>query len=160
MRTPPAPTWKITAHDHPNPTALKRVDDGIGDYNDAVAPLHEVQHLSCIAWAPAGEVLGGAVGRTWGENAELLQLWLEESQRGKGLGAALLQQFEAKARTRGCTTFYLETFSFQAPDFYRKHGYQVAVCINGFGRDAAGHPIAKYTLIKRDAEPSSPSRNA
>ena len=32
---------------------------------------------------------------------------------------------EAEARQRGAQNAYLDTFSFQAPDFYKKLGYQV-----------------------------------
>lgn len=47
-------------------------------------------------------------------------------------------------RARGCSTFYLTTLSFQAPDFYRRHGYAVLASI-------AGYPdgIVKY-LMRRD----------
>jgi len=32
---------------------------------------------------------------------------------------------EDEARHRGAKNAYLDTFSFQAPDFYKKHGYRV-----------------------------------
>ena len=34
-----------------------------------------------------------------------------------------MHDFEARAKSRGCTIFYLTTLSFQAPDFYRRQGY-------------------------------------
>jgi len=35
-----------------------------------------------------------------------------------------LRQAEQIARNRGCVGVYLDTFSFQAPGFYRKQGYK------------------------------------
>ncbi|MDU3240491.1 MAG: hypothetical protein E7B11_07970 [Clostridiales bacterium] len=34
----------------------------------------------------------------------------------------MLQQAEQKAKARGCKFAFLDTFSFLAPDFYKKHG--------------------------------------
>ena len=57
--------------------------------------------------------------------------------------AQLLQRFEALAARRGCRVFYLETFNFQAPAFYRKFGYRVAAEIRAFP-----HGIAKFVMIR------------
>ncbi|MBB3112870.1 GNAT superfamily N-acetyltransferase [Paenibacillus phyllosphaerae] len=55
-------------------------------------------------------------------------LWVDESRRGLGYGTYLLQEIERIAREKGCTMIKLNTFSFQAPEFYRKQGYeQIAV---------------------------------
>jgi GNAT superfamily N-acetyltransferase len=132
----------LSVHDDLPPEA-DRIDEGLGEFNQRVAPLHEVQPLSCFARDDAGVLLGGVVGRTWGACAELQQLWVDESRRRQGVGARLVMAFEARARERGCRTFYLETFSFQAPALYRDLGYETKLAIEGFG-----HGIVKYTMLK------------
>ena len=52
-------------------------------------------------------------------------LWLREDLRGEGLGRQVLEATEAEAKRRGCKFSKLETFSFQAPEFYKKNGYAV-----------------------------------
>ena len=108
------------------------VDRGLGDFNASAAPTREIKRVSCFARGESGEVIGGAVGRTWGECCELQQLWVAEAHRRQGIGRRLLALFEDHAAKRGCRTFYLETFSFQAPDFYRRAGYHVLGEIRGF----------------------------
>jgi ribosomal protein S18 acetylase RimI-like enzyme len=132
----------LSLHDELPPEA-ELIDAGLGAANEAAAPLQEVQRLACIARTADGTVIGGAVGRNWGECCELQQLWVEPSHRRRGLGARLVLAFEARAQQRGCRTFYLETFSFQAPRLYRSLGYEVRLEIAGFG---AG--IAKYSMVK------------
>jgi ribosomal protein S18 acetylase RimI-like enzyme len=137
-------TLTYTAHDVLPPEAAI-VDAGLGDANAAAAPLHEVRPLACIARRPGGEVVGGAVGRTWGSACELQQLWVDSAHRRRGIGAQLVREFERRARARGCRTFYLETFSFQAPSLYRSLGYAVRLELHGFG-----HGIVKYTMVHED----------
>jgi predicted N-acetyltransferase YhbS len=45
--------------------------------------------------------------------------------RGMGCGSQLLALAEEKACEQGAKNAYLDTFSFQAPAFYEKHGYEV-----------------------------------
>ncbi len=52
-------------------------------------------------------------------------LWVEEARRGQGLGSLVLQRAEEAGAAAGCTEAMLNTFSFQAPGFYRRHGYAV-----------------------------------
>ncbi|MBO0472245.1 hypothetical protein IGL98_003205 [Enterococcus sp. DIV0840] len=52
-------------------------------------------------------------------------LWVNESLRGKRIGEQLLKLAEEKAIALGCTVIHLETYSFQAPNYYKKFSYQV-----------------------------------
>ena len=60
-----------TVHDERLPKEIDIVDTGLGRSNDAAAPLDDVHHLSCFARLPGGDVIGGAIGRTWGSCCEL-----------------------------------------------------------------------------------------
>ena len=134
----------ISVHDGLPPEAA-RIDAGLGDFNDAAAPLDEVERLACIARDEHGTVVGGAVGRRWGRCVELQQLWVHEARRGSGIGSQLMRAFEQRALERGCRLFYLETFSFQARDFYRRFGYEVVHAISAFP-----HGIEKLLMERRE----------
>ncbi|MFO1217179.1 MAG: GNAT family N-acetyltransferase [Burkholderiaceae bacterium] len=137
------PAITITEHDDPPAADAAVVDEGIGESNAAAAPLHDVRPLGCFARDASGAAVGGAVGRTWGECAELQQLWVAPSCRGRGIGRALVLRFEQQAVARGCRRCYLETFSFQAPALYRALGYVQQMQIEGF---APG--IVKTAMVK------------
>jgi GNAT superfamily N-acetyltransferase len=139
-------TLIFSASDAPADDRLAVIDAGLEEYNLSIAPLSDVRPLASFATDPAGQVVGGASGRTWGRCCELLQLWVEPRRRSAGVGSRLLQLFEAQAQRRGCNVFYLTTLSFQAPAFYRKHGY-VALA------EIAGYPngIIKYLMHKSGA---------
>ncbi len=50
---------------------------------------------------------------------------MKEAFRGRGYGRRLLMRVEDEAQQRGAKNVFLDTFSFQAPDFYKKYGYHV-----------------------------------
>jgi ribosomal protein S18 acetylase RimI-like enzyme len=137
------PRWTLSEHDDVPALEGGVVDAGLEAYNLGAAPLHEVRRLSCFARDRSETVIGGAVGRTWAHACELQQIWVDAEHRRHGLGGELLRKFEGLARRRGCHTFYLETFNFQAPDFYRKHGYRVAAQISAFP-----HGIFKVVMVR------------
>ena len=59
-------------------------------------------------------------------------MWVREDLRGQGYGRRPLTLAEDAARARGAGHAHLDTFTFQAPDFYRKLGYEVFVELKDF----------------------------
>lgn len=98
----------------------------------------------------SGGLAGGLVGHTWASWLHVTYLWVDARHRGAGLGSALLDEAEHTARTeRGCTAARVETWDFQAPDFYTRHGYEVMCVIPDYPPG-----ITEYTLVKRLARAS------
>ncbi|MGP4046506.1 GNAT family N-acetyltransferase [Streptomyces sp. 2A115] len=91
------------------------------------------------------ELVGGLIGYTWATWLHVTYLWVDERHRGSGIGSRLLSQAEHMARTvRGCLNSRLETWDFQAPDFYLKQGYEVVCVIPDYPPG-----VTEYTLTKR-----------
>jgi GNAT superfamily N-acetyltransferase len=59
-------------------------------------------------------------------------LWVDDRYRKQGVGSSLLASAEAIARKGGCRGVYLDTFTFQAPKFYERHGYRECGRIDDF----------------------------
>jgi GNAT superfamily N-acetyltransferase len=59
-------------------------------------------------------------------------LWVADSYRKHGVGSQLMAGAEAAARDHGCRAAYLDTFTFQAPKFYERLGYQEFGRLNDF----------------------------
>lgn len=133
----------LTIHDDLPRDDWRVVDEGLGLSNNAIPPLHEVRPLACFARSRSGEVVGGAIGRTWGACCELQQLWVHPDYRRNGIGTGLIRRFEGAAVDRGCSTIYLETYSFQAPGLYRALGYEVEHV-----QTCYPHGIEKYTMVR------------
>lgn len=72
-----------------------------------------------------GEVLGGVTGTMYWQHVHIDFLWVDKNVRHGGYGSQLLNEIEQIAKEKNCRLIFLDTFSFQAPDFYKKNGYKV-----------------------------------
>ncbi|MCH0541922.1 GNAT family N-acetyltransferase [Streptomyces sp. MUM 203J] len=68
-------------------------------------------------------LLGGLTGWTWGDACEIHMLWIREDLRASGLGTRLVRAAEEEARRRGCRHLQVSSYTFQAPDFYKRLGF-------------------------------------
>ncbi len=108
-------------------TVDETVSDVIGEGLDAanaerVGPDGR-EELWIVARDPQGRVLGGIKGQYDYSWLLVDWLWCDPDHRHVGLGSRLMAAAEDAARTRGCVGVYLQTVTFQAPDFYRRLGY-------------------------------------
>jgi GNAT superfamily N-acetyltransferase len=108
------------------------IGGGITDYNTEKAGASAEENLCFVLQGPDEEVVGGIIGATYWGWFYINLMWLKEEFRGKGYGEQLLAQAEAEALRRGAKHAYLDTFTFQAPGFYEKYGYEVFGELEGF----------------------------
>jgi GNAT superfamily N-acetyltransferase len=101
------------------------IGGGLAEYNEQLAGDDGGQRLCFVVQTPEEEIVGGVIGATHWNWLHINLMWVREDLRGLGYGRRLLTMAEDEARTRGAMNAYLDTFSFQAPDFYLKLGYQV-----------------------------------
>ena len=101
------------------------IGGGLSEFNQQQAGDDHGKNLCFVITGPDNEILGGVIGATYWGWLYINLMWVKEDLRGSGYGSRLLQKAEDEARQRGAKQAYLDTFSFQAPDFYKKHGYQV-----------------------------------
>ena len=126
--------WRLLTE--PSETLADGVTEHLVEHNIAVSdavrlrfePANLKSHpLQAFAVDGDGVLLGGCTGHTedvwhW---LTIDLMWVDPSLRGTGLGTALLTSVEDEARARGCRWSKLNTWEFQAPEFYEKCGYEV-----------------------------------
>jgi len=120
------------------------IGKGIRSFNTQQAGDDHSKLLCFVIKSPDQEILGGVIGSTYFDWLHVDLMWVKEELRGQGYGSQLLKMAEYEARKRGAKNTYLDTFSFQAPEFYKKHGYTV------FG-ELADFPVGhqRYFMRKR-----------
>ena len=72
------------------------------------------------------------------------RLAVAPESRDEGHGRKLMEEAERVARERGCAGIWLNTYSFQAPDFYRKLGFAEFGALENNPRGGRRYFLRKY----------------
>ena len=120
----------------PDDGLATELNDRIDEFNARATGIDDGRLLQAELRDDEGALVAGLTGWTWGACGYIDVLWVREDRRGRGLGRKLLDAAEAEARERGCAQIVTSSHSFQAPDFYVKHGY---VVVGEFSEYPRGH---------------------
>jgi GNAT superfamily N-acetyltransferase len=107
-----------------DPSLDQRLNDELSEFNAAATPDVDAAAELTVKIHEDDELVAGASGWTWGQAAGIAMTWVRHDHRGTGVGASLLAAFEEEARRRGCTHVFVTSFTFQAPAFYERLGYE------------------------------------
>lgn len=114
----------IIKDSNPNPENDQVIQAGIIAFNDSILHDHP-DRFSIYLKDENGAIRGGAVVWVHKESIYVDILWVDESLRGHGYGTRIMQTAEDEGKNRGCKYSTVDTYSFQAKDFYLKNGYQI-----------------------------------
>ena len=118
-------TTHLVVETEPAPEDVRFLEDRLYEYNVEQTGVNDGQWLAIFVRDEQRTIRAGAEGWTWCGSCYIRTVWVHQDLRGQGVGTRLLQAVEQEARTRGCLQIVLTSFSFQAPGFYQKLGYEV-----------------------------------
>ncbi len=90
-----------------------------------------------------GSLKGVITGRAYYNEVHIGDLIVDSSCRKSGIGSMLVRAVEDAYKGKRYRKITLTTFGFQAPEFYKKLGYEVE-----FVREDEDPKLSKYFLIK------------
>lgn len=102
----------------------QRLSDELDKFNAAATADVDAAKELTVQLDHEGELVAGASGWTWGLAADIGMTWVREDHRGARVGSRLLETFERAASARGCTHVFVTSFTFQAPAFFQRQGYE------------------------------------
>ncbi len=115
----------LTFPESRDPQAEAVVTAGLAEYNRETFGRVDSRTLDILVRDDnSGEVVGGLLGRSSLGLFFLDLFYLPKTLRHGGLGSRMMALAEDEARRRGCTAAFVYTVTFQAPDFYERHGYR------------------------------------
>ena len=136
--------YKIVQVEKPDDNMWGVIGGGIHNFNEQQAGDQGYKRICFVLYSPDQEVVGGLIGEIYWGWLYVDLLFIKEELRRHGYGSRILTLAEEEARRNGATNAFLDTFSFQSPDFYKKQGYQVFGELKDF---PPGH--IRYYLTKQ-----------
>ena len=119
------------------------IGDLIRSYNRSKREVAESEPLNLYVEDEHGEIMAGLVAETFGNWLEIEYLFVKEDLRGQGIGSQLLQRSESEAKKRNCRFAFVNTYQFQAPAFYQKHGYKEVFTLKDYPYTGQRHYYQK-----------------
>ncbi len=121
----------------------QKIGELVRSYNRSKREAAESESLNLYIEDEHGRLLAGLVAETFGNWLEIEYLFVKEELRGQGIGSQLLQQAESEAKKRNCRFAFVNTYQFQAPAFYQKHGYQEVFTLKDYPYTGQRHYYQK-----------------
>jgi GNAT superfamily N-acetyltransferase len=116
----------IIVPERPDEADRTAILEALVAFNEKAGGRSAFQPLAILLQDPTnGKTVGGLWGRTVYDWLFVELFVVPEGYRGRNLGSQILTQAENIARQRGCIGVWLDTYTFQAPGFYKKQGYEV-----------------------------------
>lgn len=110
---------------NPSKYEMDFVREALAQFNHQCVGLDGHAPLNLVEYDANGNIIAGILGGTYWGWMYVDILWVHENHRKMGIGTKLLLEAEKEAVRRGCHHAHLDTMSWQAPEFYQKHGYEV-----------------------------------
>ena len=128
-----------------NPTEkeIAFVNGALAKFNEEKVGADNHELLNIVEYDENNSIIAGILGGTYWGWLHIDILWVAEKCRKQGTGSKLLKAAEEEAKKRGCHSVHIDTMSWQAPEFYKKHGYKI---ISELENIPAGNK--KFHLIK------------
>ena len=103
---------------------IDQIEDWLYEYNRRMVGQHNGRKLGFAAVDRHSAQVGAIAGYSWARMAEIKQLWVAETHRGRGLGRSLLETAVVEASARDCRLVWVMTYDFQAPGLYERCGFE------------------------------------
>lgn len=87
--------------------------------------------------------IGGVTGYIKNDWMYIKELIVDAKYRGQGLDYKLINTVEGYAREKGVVGMHLKTFSYQAPEFYKKCGFDMIATFDDMPKGYQTHLLRK-----------------
>lgn len=127
---------QINYEANPKSEDIQLLNDGIMEQAKQKKGMKQLDFFAFFIRDENGKIVGGCGGDNMYGGLFIGQLWVAAKLRGKGYGTQLMQKAETLAKESKCHFVAVNTFDWEAPDFYKKLGFYVEFERKGFDKNS------------------------
>jgi ribosomal protein S18 acetylase RimI-like enzyme len=127
---------KIDFTNNPSPQAIEALLKGLQQHAKQTIGKTSFEPFGFLTHDDQGVLTAGCTGVFMYGVSNIRLLWVNETERGKGLGKSLMEKAELFSKENNCRYITVETFNWQAKGFYEKMGYKAELSFNGYDNDS------------------------
>ncbi|MCB0512951.1 MAG: GNAT family N-acetyltransferase [Bacteroidetes bacterium] len=110
----------------PDASVQKIIRNGINEFNQSVINDKYSSFTLCVK--ENEKIIGGAIIYQHKDALYIDVLWCMEEYRNKGIVSKLIGMIDADAQHKSTKKLFVDTYAFQAQEFYKKHGFKIIGC--------------------------------
>lgn len=133
-------TTKISFVKQLSEKSLKKMEDGLKEYELSHGIHVDYSPFAFELYNENGSLIGVLDAFSSYSSIHIRDLWIDKNYRGNGYGKQLINALEQHFQDKGFNNINTVSCAFQAPDFYKKCGFQVE-----FIRENIGNPRLTVT---------------
>ena len=118
------PGLRLSFENDPSWADRETIDEGLGAYNAPFLADPRYSYFGIFVRDEADTIRAGLIGNCYAGWLFINLLWIEAGLRRGGIGTRLIAAAEQHAIEFGCHSAWVDTFSFQGPEFYPRLGYR------------------------------------
>lgn len=135
--------YTISYEKNPNADDTQLLNDAIMEQAKQKKGMKQLDFFAFFIRDEEGRIVGGCNGDNMYGSLFVGQLWVAEQLRSQGYGTKLMQAAETLAIESGCNFIAVNTFDWEALDFYKKLGFYVEFERHGFDKDSIFYFLRK-----------------
>jgi ribosomal protein S18 acetylase RimI-like enzyme len=135
-------TINILFVDQVSENIMRKMEDGLKEYELSHGVHVDYTPFAFELYNGKNDVIGVLDAFSSYSSIHIRDLWVDKAYRGKGYGRRLIDELENHFQGKGFNNINTVSCAFQAPDFYKKCGFQVE-----FIRENLDNPKLSTTFL-------------
>ena len=139
--------YKIQSEKNPNPEDIQILHDGIMAHAKKQKNQKPLEFFHYFIRDEDNQIQGGCFGCTLYGALYIDTLWVSQHLRHQGYGVELVKAAEQFGIQHNCTFANVNTFDWEALDFYKKMGFETEFVRHGYDNDSSFYFLRKQLPI-------------